>query len=197
MTLSFYLAFPLMAILAILQATILPRFPVFGIVPQLWLLATLSWAMLHGNREGLLWALLAGIFIDLFSAAPMGTTSLALIASVAVVVFIQRHFPESRILMPALLGALGTLVFWFIYLLLLRIIIPLIINNLGYLGIASLSDSVRVPDLMGEISAGYSLTGPILTYIVISAVVQGILILPVFWGFQALEKLFAPRRVEV
>ncbi len=197
MTLSFYLAIPLMAILAILQATILPRFPAFGIVPQLWLLVTLSWAMLHGIREGLLWALLAGIFIDLFSAAPMGTTSLALMAAVAVIVFIQRHFPASRILMPALLGALGTLVFWFLYLLLLRIIIPLIINNLGYLGISSLSDNVRVPDLLGEISAGYSLGGPILTYIVISSLVQGVLILPVFWGFQALEKALSPRRVEV
>jgi rod shape-determining protein MreD len=197
MTLGFYLAVPLMAILAILQATILPNFPMFGIIPQLWLLATLSWAMLNGIREGLLWALIAGIFVDLFSAAPMGTTSLALMAAVAAVVFVQRHFPPSRILMPALLGALGTLVYWFIYLFLLRIIIPLIINNHGYLGIASLSDNVRAPDLLGEISAGYSLGGPILTYIVISAVVQGFLILPVFWGFQALKKALSARRVEV
>ncbi|MGD2048813.1 MAG: rod shape-determining protein MreD, partial [Chloroflexota bacterium] len=98
MSLSFYLAFPLMAILAILQSTLLPRFPIFGVEPQLWFVATITWTLMKGLRQGLIWALIAGIFVDLFSASPLGVTTLALMAAIAIVVLVQRHFPESRIL---------------------------------------------------------------------------------------------------
>jgi rod shape-determining protein MreD len=197
MSLSFYLAFPLMAILAILQSTLLPRFPIFGVEPQLWFVATITWTLMKDLRQGLIWALIAGIFVDLFSASPLGVTTLALMAAVSIVVLVQRHFPESRILMPVVLGVIATLVFWFVYLLLLRIIIPLTIDDYGFLGISNMSDDTRIPDLLGDIASGYSPAGPILTYILIIAFIHGVLILPVHWGFSNLERLFGPKRVEI
>lgn len=197
MNLSFYLAIPFMAILAILQSTLLPRFPIFGIVPQLWFLATVSWTLLNGLRQGLIWALIAGIFVDLFSASPLGVTTLALMAAVSLVVFIQRHFPESRILMPVVLGVIATLVFWFVYLFLLRIVMPLTIGGYEFLNISNMSNNTRIPDLLGDIANGYSPSGPILTYILNTALIHGLLILPIYWGFYNLERLHSPKRVEI
>ena len=197
MSLSFYLAIPLMAILAILQSTLLPRFPIFGIVPQLWFVATIAWTLLNGLRQGLIWALIAGIIVDLFSASPLGVTTLALMASVALVVFIQRHFPESRMLMPVVLGVIATLVFWFVDLLLLRIVMPLTIGGYEFLDISNIANNTRIPDLLGDIASGYSPVGPILTYILTTALIHGLLILPIYWGYYNLERLFSPKRVEI
>lgn len=197
MSLSFYLAFPLMVILAILQSTLLPRFPIFGVVPQLWFVATITWTLMNGLRQGLIWALIAGIFVDLFSASPLGVTTLALMAAVSLVVLVQRHFPKNQILMPIVLGVIATLVFWFVYLLLLRIIIPLTVSGYGFLGISNMSDDTRIPDLLGDIASGYSPAGPILSYILITAIIHGFLILPIHWGFSNLERLFGPKRVEI
>jgi rod shape-determining protein MreD len=197
MNLSFYLAFPLMAILAILQSTLLPRFPVLGVVPQLWFVATITWTLMNGLRQGLIWALIGGIFVDLFSASPLGVTTLAMMAAVSLVVFVKRHFPESRILMPVVLGVIASLVFWFVYLLLLRIVIPLTIDGYGFLGISNMSDNSRIPDLLGDIASGYSPAGPILTYILITSFIHGFLILPIYWGFSNLERLFSRKRVEI
>ena len=94
MSLGFYLVIPLMIVLTIVQSTLLPQFPILGATPQLWLIATIAWALLRGWQEGIIWAFVAGIFVDLFSAAPLGVTSLALMAAVGVVVFLQHHLPE-------------------------------------------------------------------------------------------------------
>lgn len=197
MTFGLYLAIPLMAILAILQSTLLPRIPIFGIVPQLWLLATLAWAMLHGVREGIIWALIGGFFIDLFSASPLGTTALALMAAVAVVALVQRSFPSNRTIMPVLLTILGTLVFWFLYLFLLRIVIPLMARNMGFLGIDDLARGTNAPGIMSDIASRFNLSGPIVEYVIITALVHGILGLVFYWGFYTFEKILRPKKVEL
>ncbi len=197
MSFSFYLVFPVMAILAILQSTILPHFPVFGVVPQLWFLATMAWAMVNGLEQGFLWAFVAGIFIDLFSAAPIGVTSLSLMAAVAIAVFLQRHLPQNRIILPAILMALATFVFWFVYLFLLRIIVPLNVNSLQFLGAADLVRSARFPDLLGDIAGGYALSGQILQYVIVIALLNAFLIVPIYWGLSTLVRFFRPRQVEI
>lgn len=197
MSSSIYLAIPLMAILVIAQATIWPHFPLFGLVPQLYLLAALAWALLHGLREGIFWAFVAGILIDLFSASPMGVTSLALMVAVAVATLIQQNFPESRILMPVVLAAVATIVFWFIYLLLLRLLLPLIISNLPFLASAVLASSGRVPGLMDNLVGSYALNRPTLTFILRMSLVHSLLILPVYWSFYTLERFIRPKRVEM
>ena len=75
-----YLAVPLMAVLAVVQTSVLPRFPVLGAVPQLLFLVALAWGILRGLEQGLFWAFIAGFFVDLFSLAPLGISSLAFMA---------------------------------------------------------------------------------------------------------------------
>jgi len=112
---NFYAAIPLMALLAIVQTAILPRFPIAGVEPQLLFLLALAWGLVRGLEEGLVWAFIAGIWADLFSLSPMGLSSLAFMAGVSVPILLQPMMPPRRLPVTALLGALGTLLYLLVY----------------------------------------------------------------------------------
>lgn len=116
MSISFYIAIPIMGLLAIIQTVILPRFPIAGVAPQLLFLVALAWGLLRGLQEGLIWAFIAGIWIDLFSIAPIGVSSLAFMVAVGVAVLVQRVLPPGRLFSVILLTALATLVYLATYL---------------------------------------------------------------------------------
>jgi rod shape-determining protein MreD len=197
MTAALYLAIPLMLVLVILQSAVLPNFTIFGIVPQLMFVATISWALLRGLREGLAWAFMAGLLTDLFSAGPIGVTSLAMMATVASVVFLQRSFPESRLIMPIVLTALATMIFWSIYLLILRLLMPIILNSNDFLGALELSENPRLRGLISIISSAYSLNRNTFTLIINMALIHSILIVPFYWAFYAIDKSISPRKVDI
>jgi len=122
MSSNIYLAIPVMLVLAILQATILPRFPILGLVPQLPFLVALSWGFLRGMNEGGIWAFTAGICLDLFSAGPMGATALAYMLAVVAVIGLSRALPPNRSFIPAILTVLATLLSLLLYLVMLWLI---------------------------------------------------------------------------
>ncbi|HUS95049.1 MAG TPA: rod shape-determining protein MreD [Patescibacteria group bacterium] len=197
MSLGFYLVIPLMIVLTIVQSTLLPQFPILGATPQLWLIATIAWALLRGWQEGIIWAFVAGIFVDLFSAAPLGVTSLALMAAVGVVVFLQHHLPEYRVVIPVILTVIGTLVFWLVYLILLRIIMPIMIEQIQFLGISQLVSGTRATDLMADITQGYAFRGSLLSHVLTTAFLHSLLVLPLYWGLSKLEQMFRPKQVDL
>jgi rod shape-determining protein MreD len=197
MSLGVYLVIPLMVIVALIQVTILPLIPIFGVVPQLWLVATIAWSLLRGLQEGFVWALVGGILIDVLSASPLGSTTLALMAAVIVTVFIQNNLPQNRTIIPMLLTMLGTIVYWFIYLMILRIVTPLMIRNMDFLGIEDLDRGAIAPGLIRDISSGYGLTTPVIRYVLTLVVIHGLLGLLFYYGFSTLERLLKPRRVEI
>jgi rod shape-determining protein MreD len=114
-------AVPVMAVLAVIQSSVLPRFPIIGAVPQLMFLIALAWGAQRGLEEGLIWAFIAGLFVDLFSLAPLGISSLAFMAGVAAPVLIQRALPPRRLLVAILQAILGTLVYLIVYAIALRV----------------------------------------------------------------------------
>lgn len=121
MSASIYVAIPLMALLSVVQTAVLPRFPIFGLIPLLPFLVAISWGLLRGLDEGIVWAFIAGIFFDLFSIMPLGANALAFMASITAVLLLQQILPLSHFLLPALFASLATLVYIIAYLL-LRII---------------------------------------------------------------------------
>lgn len=118
---SIYVAIPLMAVLAVLQAAVLSRFPIAGVVAQPALLAALAWGLLRGPWEGMVWAFVAGLFLDLFSLGPVGVTSLALMVAVPVLVRAQQSLPEENVFMTTLLLLLGLVIYFPVYLIALRV----------------------------------------------------------------------------
>ncbi len=194
---SIYLAVPLMLVLLVVQVTVSPHIELFGVAPQLLFLITIVWALYYGLQQGLIWAFVAGVLIDLFSAGPMGASSLALMAAVFIVVTIQRLFPENRVLVPAALGALASLVFWFVYILLLRILVPFMITSLDYLSVAVVASGAQTRELVGDIARNYGLDGSIGLMILRSTILHGLLMVPLYWAVAAVDRLVRPKPVEI
>ena len=117
-----YVAVPVMALLAILQSSVLTRFPILGVVPQLLFLVALVWGIVRGIEEGIIWAFIAGLFVDLFSIAPLGVSSLAFMAGVGAPLLLQRVLPPRRLPVAMFMAALGTSVYLTVYAVILQLL---------------------------------------------------------------------------
>jgi rod shape-determining protein MreD len=70
------IAVPLLAVLSLLQTTVLRHIVLLDGNLDLLLLAVLCWSLLR-PEEGMIWAVLAGFFCDIFTGGPFGVTSFA------------------------------------------------------------------------------------------------------------------------
>lgn len=64
-----------------IQTTLLSRISVVGAQPNLMLLVVLLWSLVRGVDEGLLWAFLGGLIVDVLSGGPLAGTAIALLAA--------------------------------------------------------------------------------------------------------------------
>jgi rod shape-determining protein MreD len=119
---SLYVAVPLIALLVVLQTTLMPLLKVAGIMPQLAIVAAISWALQRGPMEGMVWAFLAGMLLDAFSFSPLGITALSLMVAIFVVTRLQQVLPENPLLLPALLTGLTFAAYLALSLVLLRLL---------------------------------------------------------------------------
>jgi rod shape-determining protein MreD len=115
-----YVAVPVMIVLAVLQSAVFPFFTILGFVPLFPFLVSLAWGLLRGANEGVVWAFVAGFFLDLFSTTPMGTSSIAFMTAVFIVVAVSQLFPGNPFFLPILQAIVATVIFLFVHLLLLR-----------------------------------------------------------------------------
>lgn len=164
---SVYLVFPVMFLMLILQAAILPRFPLLGMVPQLSLLAATSWGLLRGPEEGALWAFIGGFLLDLYTSGPIGAMALSMMLAVFVVSLIRQNFPTSNFFLPILYAVLATIIYLASYLLLVSLLSP------------------------GQVSAGA------VTVLAPTILLNALIMLPVHWLMSRLERFVNPRRVEI
>lgn len=142
---TIYVAIPLMFVLAVLQTAVLPYFPITGLVPQLSFLVALSWALLHGLEEGVVWGFVAGFWLDVFSIGPLGATAVAYMAAIVVIVVLLQWLPVNHFSIPLVMAALGSLIYLVVYLLFVRLLgygisgetavtlLPLILLNAGFM----------------------------------------------------------------
>ena len=112
---SIFLAVPLMVVLTVLQTAVLPYFPLFGITPSLPFLVALAWGLIRGVNEGVIWAFIAGFFMDLFTAAPVGGLALTYMIAVLAATFINELLPTNRNVIPMLLAAIATVIQQLLY----------------------------------------------------------------------------------
>jgi hypothetical protein len=139
----------------------------------------------------------AGFFIDLFSITPLGVSSLSAMAGVAVASLAYRSFPDSQLIMPAVVTALGTVVSWFVTLLLIRLVVPLWIGDLDFLGIGQLVEGTQTPGLMESIAREYGLSGSMVALVLETAMLHALLMLPLIWGVRIVRRWTTPRQIEI
>jgi rod shape-determining protein MreD len=118
---SIYLSLLILAVTVIVQGTLLARFRFFGASPNLLLVVVVCWSLLHTVSEGLLWAFVGGLGVDLIAGLPLGATPLALMPTCFLAGLGRKSIFTSSVLLPALLVALATLIFGWINLLMLSV----------------------------------------------------------------------------
>jgi rod shape-determining protein MreD len=112
----------------LVQVTLSPYMKVGGVHPDLTLILVISWTILRGLEEGLVWAMVAGLSLDFSSGAPFGTFTLAtvtvaLLASLghgrtfgsSIILPVSAMFPLSLLfngLALVLLALLGRPIAW-------------------------------------------------------------------------------------
>jgi rod shape-determining protein MreD len=76
--------------LALLQATAPRPLGLVGVFPNLVVLAVVLWTLRRGLEEGLRWALLGGLLMDVLSTGPIGANLLAMLVATALAALTRR-----------------------------------------------------------------------------------------------------------
>ena len=75
-----WIAFPLIALLVLLQTSLVPAIEVGPARPELVMVWVVSWAVVRGRGEAMPWAIFGGLALDALSQMPPGSHLLALTA---------------------------------------------------------------------------------------------------------------------
>ena len=138
-----YLVVPLLVVVAVLQATVVTHLTVWGVFADLPLLIVVSWSLLRGSRDGVIWGFVAGVSVDVLSGAPFGAATLSLMAAGFLGGLARRSVYAAHFVFPIVIVFLATFLYNAIFLLivwisgeaviwldsLLRIILPLALLN--------------------------------------------------------------------
>lgn len=101
-----------MAILAVLQSSLLSRLTFLEGTPSLILLACVSWALVGRASEAMILAFIGGLFLDLLTAGPFGASSIALVAAVYLASLTEGRFWEGHLLAPLGVVAAASMVYY-------------------------------------------------------------------------------------
>lgn len=113
---------PLLGFLSMLQATVTGLFTLYGVKPDLVLLAVLVWTLLFGSRSSVNVAFVGGIWLDLFGGGPLGASSLALMCAAIVGGVGFRTLSRQNVIVPVVTVIAGSLTFYLVYLSILQLV---------------------------------------------------------------------------
>jgi rod shape-determining protein MreD len=97
---AYIVGIPLLVGLAILQSSMLGTFHFIDGRPDLILLAVIGWALAGGRTEAMVWGLIGGCLLDMFSEVPFGSSAIILILLAYLVSLYEGRVWEEHLLMP-------------------------------------------------------------------------------------------------
>ncbi len=118
---TYFIGLPLLALAAVIQSTVLARFPIFGGRVDLVLLLALSWTLIGEWQGGMLWGLMGGLSLDTLSGGPFGATAIGLIVVTYLASFSEGRFWRSHVLLPLATALLASVLYHLITLSLLTV----------------------------------------------------------------------------
>jgi rod shape-determining protein MreD len=133
---SLYYGIPILLIAAVVQSAWLEGVQILGGRPDLVLLLVVTWSIIRGAKEGVVWGFVGGICYDLLSGGSFGLWTLSL----TVVGFLSGqpwvHALGPTVMRLALMSALGT-VLGHLILLVLMILLGYVVDfNRGFQSVA-------------------------------------------------------------
>jgi rod shape-determining protein MreD len=105
-----WLLIPFLAFIAIIQITLMPQAPFFGVKPDSVLIVVIAWGLVAPVGEAAVWGFIVGIFIDLASGLPFGLSTLALTTLGWLIGWGQATFFRGNLLAPPIAIIFATLV---------------------------------------------------------------------------------------
>lgn len=95
----------------LVQVTWAPRITIAGAFPNLALVAVIAITWTAGAKEGMLWACVAGLMLDLTAPGPIGPHAVALLAGAYVTGFWSRNLDRESVLHPVIAAAVATAIY--------------------------------------------------------------------------------------
>lgn len=89
---KYFLSFLIILSVVVLQVSFLPHFKIYNVIPNLFLLILVSWAILRQYQQAYIWGLLGGLFLDLNSQILFGINTLSFLISTFAIFFIIKNF---------------------------------------------------------------------------------------------------------
>jgi rod shape-determining protein MreD len=86
------------------------------------LLVVISWRILRGTEEGLLWALIGGFFLDILSGAPFGVFTISLVLTSLLSGLWEVNVFRTTFILPLITISFATFLYYLLILFLLRIV---------------------------------------------------------------------------
>lgn len=102
-----------------MQSTAISRIIILGVKPELVLMVIASWSLLRGTKEGLVWAFIGGICLDLLSGASFGMMTIALLTVSFIAGLGESSVFRTHIVLPLVIALITTLVYDLIILVIL------------------------------------------------------------------------------
>lgn len=96
-----FLSLPVLALAAVLQASVVPHVRILGGGPDLVFLIVLAWAVHAPLEQSVVWAFTGGILQDLLSAAPVGMSVIGLVLTVFAVYAVRGQVYSISLLLLA------------------------------------------------------------------------------------------------
>jgi rod shape-determining protein MreD len=97
-----------LTLIVLAQATLLPRIRFFGAQPDLLLVLVVCWSLGYGVAEGLIFAFVGGLVIDIVAGLPVGTSPLALMPICFLAIIWRSSIYVNNIWWPVLLVVIAT-----------------------------------------------------------------------------------------
>ncbi|HEY8492002.1 MAG TPA: rod shape-determining protein MreD [Dehalococcoidia bacterium] len=110
----YYVAVPLLLLVALAQSAVLPAFATPWLRPDLVLVLLAAWAVARSPEELMVLAPLGGVWLDLLGPAPVGVSVLALAPVVLLGFLTELGIVSSDLLMAVFVTVAGTVLFYLI-----------------------------------------------------------------------------------
>ncbi|MGI8968685.1 MAG: rod shape-determining protein MreD [Chloroflexota bacterium] len=110
----------LLPVVALFQTGVAGHLIIRGALPSLMLIAVVDWGILRGPDEGMLWGLLGGFCLDLFSGWPFGTCTVAMVLVASAVSLGGGTFIRTHALLPLGTIFIATILYYLIALFILE-----------------------------------------------------------------------------
>ena len=150
---SYYIALPLLLLLALTEVVVEPMFRIAGLQPNLVLVLLTVWLIIRGQNEAFFLIPAGGLFLGLVDGAPLGTALIALAPLVVLQEMSGSQLREGGLIMALIFVVIMTLTY-----------------HLAYLGVFILK---------GE--AGHGWITAFTRVVIPTCLLNGIVVLPMYW----------------